>query len=100
MSQPPISDDIALRIALAARVLPDMDAARMIQVIEDAIGLPPTPERLGELRVKDLRKALGGALAGMEADALNGAHDVRNDRRVLSHREWIHRPKHQHHRLQ
>ena len=73
MPQPPISDEIALRIALAARVLPDTDTARLIRIIEDAIGLPPTPERLGELRVKDLRKALGGALAGTDTDALKAA---------------------------
>ena len=73
MPQPPISDEIALRIALAARVLPDTDTARLIRIIEDTAGLPPTPEKLGELRIKDLRKALGGVIADTDADALKAA---------------------------
>jgi hypothetical protein len=73
MSESPISDAIALRIALAARTLPDMGAARLIRVIEDAIGLPPTAKKLGGLKVKDLKTALGGELAEVDTDALKAA---------------------------
>jgi nitrogen fixation protein NifX len=73
MSESPISDAIALRIALAARTLPDMGAARLIRVIEDTIGLPPTAKKLGGLKVKDLKTALGGELAEVDTDALKAA---------------------------
>lgn len=73
MTQAPISDDIALRIALAARTLPDTSAARLIRVIEDAIGLPPAAKKLEALRVKDLRRALGNDLADIDDEALKAA---------------------------
>lgn len=70
MTQATITDDIALRIALAARALPDVSVARLLKVLEDAIGLPPTSEKLQALKVKDLRSALEGELADMDAGAL------------------------------
>ncbi|MCG6863135.1 MAG: dinitrogenase iron-molybdenum cofactor biosynthesis protein [Chromatiaceae bacterium] len=73
MTQAPISDDIALRIALAARTLPDTSAARLIGVIEAAIGLPPTAKKLEGLQVKDLRRAFGSKLADIDDDALKAA---------------------------
>jgi len=73
MSEAPISDAIALRIALAARALPDTGVARLIRVIEDAIGLPPTTKKLERLEVDDLKAALGGELADADADALKAA---------------------------
>jgi nitrogen fixation protein NifX len=73
MSQAPISDEIALRIALAARTLPDTGAARLIRVIEDAIGLPPTAKKLEGLNIQDLRKAVGGELADIDDEALVAA---------------------------
>lgn len=73
MSQSPISDDIALRIALAARVLPDTDAARLIGVLADAVGLPPTKKKLESLKVKAFKTALDGELADVDSDALKSA---------------------------
>jgi nitrogen fixation protein NifX len=73
MSDQTISDDIALRIALACRAPLDMDAARLLGVIGDAIGLPPTDEKLRRLKVKDLRMALGGELAGVDSNVLKKA---------------------------
>lgn len=73
MSQAPISDEIALRIALAARTLPDTGAARLIGVIEDAVGLPPTAKKLEGLEIRDLRKAVGGELADIDDEALAAA---------------------------
>ncbi len=69
----PISEDIALRIGLAARALPDTDPARMIRVLADAVGLPPTAEKLAALRVKDLKSAADGELADQDQDALKAA---------------------------
>ena len=69
----PISEDIALRIGLAARTLPDTDPARLIRVLADAVGLPPTAEKLAGLRVKDLKTAADGELAEIDLDALKAA---------------------------
>jgi nitrogen fixation protein NifX len=73
MSQAPISENIALRIALAARALPDTGPARLIRVLEDAIGLPPTAKKLEGLTVKALKNALDGELADLDTDALKAA---------------------------
>lgn len=69
----PISRDVALRIALAARALPDTEATRILKVLEDAIGLPPTPKKLSALTVKTFKSALDGELADIDADALKEA---------------------------
>jgi nitrogen fixation protein NifX len=66
----PISDEIALRIGLAARALPDTPPARLIRVLAVAVGLPPTAEKLGALRVKDLKTAADGELGEVDPDAL------------------------------
>jgi nitrogen fixation protein NifX len=69
----PISEDIALRIGLAARALPETNPARLIRVLADAVGLPPTAEKLGRLKVKDLKAAADGELADLDTDALKAA---------------------------
>jgi nitrogen fixation protein NifX len=68
-----ISDEIALRIGLAARVLPDTPPARLIRVLADAVGLPPTAEKLSGLKVKDLKAAADGELGAIDSDALKAA---------------------------
>jgi nitrogen fixation protein NifX len=73
MTAPPISEDIALRIGLAARSLPDTPPARLIRVLADAVGLPPTAEKLARLKVKDLKEAADGELADIDPDALKTA---------------------------
>jgi nitrogen fixation protein NifX len=65
-----LSDEIALRIGLAARVLPDADPARVIRVLEDLVGLPPTHDKLQGLRLKDLKQGAGGELGDLDSDAL------------------------------
>ncbi len=69
----PISEDIALRIGLAARSLPETDPARLLKVLADAIGLPPTADKLAGLKVKDLKAAANGELADLDPDALKAA---------------------------
>lgn len=73
MSDDLISRDIALRIGLAARTLPDTDPARLLRVLADAVGLPPTKAKLAKLKVKDLKAAADGEFADMDASVLKDA---------------------------
>lgn len=69
----PISEDIALRIALAARALPDTEPQRLLEVLDSAVGLPPTETALAGLTVKQLRTAADGELADLDASFLRTA---------------------------
>ncbi len=68
-----LSDAIALRIALAARALPDTDPERLLKVLDDAIGLPPSETELASLTVKQLKTAADGEFAEIEVPVLKGA---------------------------
>lgn len=73
MSNQNISKEFALRIALAARALPDTDAARLLKVLDAAIGLPPTEKKLSALSLKSLKSALDGELADIDTESLKQA---------------------------
>ena len=73
MNKPVISKDIALRIALAARVLPDTDPARLLKVLDGAISLPPTITSLESLTVKKLKSAAEGEFSGIDVSMLKKA---------------------------
>ncbi len=69
----PISRDVALRIALATRVLPDTESIRVFNVLEDVIGLPPTPEKLSTLTVKSFKSGLNGEFLDIDTDTIKEA---------------------------
>jgi nitrogen fixation protein NifX len=73
MSASPISNDVALRIGLAARELPDTDPTRLLRVLDDAVGLPPTAKKLGKLTVKSLKSAADGEFADVDTAAIKSA---------------------------
>ncbi len=73
MTQAAISDEIALRIALAARALPDTDPKRLLRVLGDAVGLPLTAKKLSSLKAKGLKEALDGELADIDTGVLKDA---------------------------
>jgi nitrogen fixation protein NifX len=73
MSEIPISDEIALRIGLAARELPDINAAGLLRVLDDAVGLPPTAKRLASLTVKTLKEVCDGELTDIDTAAVKSA---------------------------
>lgn len=52
-----ISRDVALRIGLAARVLPDIESAQLMQVLVKALKLPLTEDKLTRLTVRELQEA-------------------------------------------
>ena len=66
----PISRDVALRTALAARALPDTEPKRLIKVLADITGLPPTPKKLSALTVKSFKAAADGEFENVGTDAI------------------------------
>jgi nitrogen fixation protein NifX len=73
MSDQPISRELALRIGLAARHLPDTEPARLLRVLAELVGLPPSEEKLATLRVKDFRSAADGEFNDAATGALKRA---------------------------
>ncbi len=69
---PPIDENTALRLGLAARLLPEGGSTRLVQVLIDAVGLPLTAEKLETLRIRDLKTAAGGDLAELDTSVLKG----------------------------
>jgi nitrogen fixation protein NifX len=51
--------ELALRIALATRVLPDMTVARLIEILHDRVGTPLNDERLKAVTVTNLKTGIG-----------------------------------------
>lgn len=86
MSKSKLSEESALRIALAARVLPETDAARLLKVLDSAIGLPPTKSSFSKLTLKILKTAADGELSEIEnehiksaLEILKGSHSVQQE---------------------
>ena len=57
-----LSPQLALRIGLAARALPDVPPARLMRVLIDALQFPLTDQKLRSITVKQLRAARQGDL--------------------------------------
>ncbi len=73
MSATPISREVALRIGLAARSLPDTEPKRLITVLIEQLGHPLTEAKLDKLTVKDLKQAAEGELQDSPQEALKAA---------------------------
>jgi len=73
MNATSLSNEIALRIGLAARELPDTDAARLLRVLDDAVGLPPTEKKLSGLTIKALKSVCDGEFADIDVSAIKSA---------------------------
>jgi nitrogen fixation protein NifX len=69
----PISRDVALRIALAAQALPGIETVQLLKVLDELVGLPPTPEALAKLTVKQFRNAAGDEFRSVSTDAIKQA---------------------------
>jgi nitrogen fixation protein NifX len=61
MSQPPISDNIALRIALAARSLPDVSVPDFLAALQQILDGELNETTLSQITVTDLKIAFGGS---------------------------------------
>lgn len=75
MSAQTLNEELALRIGMAARVLPDTDPRRLMRVLVDAIGLPINEARLEGLTIEKLRKAAHGELAAVPLPPMKEAID-------------------------
>ncbi len=77
MSEQPFSDEVALRIALAARILPDTTIPHLIEAIEDAVGTPIDEAALARITVTHLKTSFDRTydLDGVEDDG--GAENPR-----------------------
>jgi nitrogen fixation protein NifX len=73
MSQNALSRELALRIGLAARALPDTTIQRLLTVLTAELGLPITEEKLATLNLKTLKAAGDGAFAEIEEPLLKKA---------------------------
>jgi nitrogen fixation protein NifX len=67
MSDLSIDRDTALRIALAARIMPDVEVGTLLGVLNDRLGSPLNLESLTRITVTDLKTGLG-SLGGEEDD--------------------------------
>ena len=59
MSTQPISDEVALRIALASRVLPDVSVGKLIEALQNYLGDRLDEESLNSITVTNLKTAFG-----------------------------------------
>ncbi|MFZ2311462.1 MAG: nitrogen fixation protein NifX [Methylobacter sp.] len=76
MNSQAISRELALRIGLAARALPDTDAKRLLSVLTDCIGLPITEEKIAGIHLKTLKNAKAGELSGVDDPLLTYALSI------------------------
>jgi hypothetical protein len=59
MSNQPISNEVALRIALASRVLPDVSVSKLIAALQKYLGDRLDEESLNRITVTNLKTAFG-----------------------------------------
>lgn len=71
-----LSPEVALRIGLAARALPDTDPARLMKVLLDAVGYPISAARLERLKLGRLKTAADGEFAAIDVDQLTTALEL------------------------
>ena len=76
MNSQAISRELALRIGLAARALPDTDAKRLLSVLTDSIGLPITEEKIAGINLKTLKTAKAGELSDVDDPLLTHALSI------------------------
>ncbi|MGZ8160244.1 MAG: nitrogen fixation protein NifX [Methylobacter sp.] len=75
-SQAALSRELALRIGLAARALPDTDAKRLLSVLTDCIGLPITEQKIAGINLETLKTAKAGEFAAVDKPLLTHALSI------------------------
>lgn len=72
----PVTREAALRIALAARALPDVKVSAFVRALGDRLGTPVTEAKLARVTVADIKALLQGdeiVDPGVDPDALKSA---------------------------
>jgi len=72
-SQDTLSKELALRIGLAARALPDTDAKRLFKVLTNCVGLPITEDKIGSINLKTFKTAQEGEFLNIDDVVLKKA---------------------------
>ncbi len=81
-----IDRDTALRIALAARTLPDVDLPTLIGILDERLGAPLNLEKLSRITVTDLKTGIGsldGEEDGEDFGGRSGLEPIKLAVRVL-----------------
>ncbi|MEJ2426042.1 MAG: dinitrogenase iron-molybdenum cofactor biosynthesis protein [Candidatus Thiodiazotropha sp.] len=81
-----IDRDTALRIALAARTLPDVDLTTLIGILDERLGSPLDLEKLSRITVTDLKTGIGsldGEEDGEDFGGRSGLEPIKLAVRVL-----------------
>jgi len=73
MKNATLTREMALRIGLAARELEAIDAAQLLKVLDELVGLPPSAEQLSALKPGRLKAAAGGLLKTQSTEAIKAA---------------------------
>jgi nitrogen fixation protein NifX len=68
MTNQPVSDEVALRIALAARVLPDISVRELISALQTNLDDELTEDSLSKLTVTQLKRSFGTIYEGDEGE--------------------------------
>lgn len=82
-SESTLSRILALRISVAARVLPDTDPSRLVNVLVDAMELPFTEKKFKCLTMEQLRDAASGELKAVPLPTLKLAMDYLKGKRAI-----------------
>ncbi len=72
-SQDTLTRELALRIGLAARALPDTDAKRLFKVLTHCVGLPLTEDKIGGINLHALKSAQDGEFSDIDDVVLKNA---------------------------
>ncbi len=75
-SQAALSRELALRIGLAARALPDTDAKRLLSVLTDCTGHPITEEKIAGIALNTLKTAKAGEFIDVDEPLLTHALSI------------------------
>lgn len=65
--------ELALRIGLAARVLPDVSPRQLLDALLDKLGAPLSQDKLAQITVAQLRASISGSETGEEPVNVNDA---------------------------
>ena len=76
MNDSSISRELALRIGLAARVLPEVDVQGLLAVLERCVGLPLTADRLAGVKPRQLLRAGGEDWSEFDTRSLRQAAEI------------------------